>query len=149
MKILRICGPYNIRTTFKSLMTLRRYLSWVRPPIVENITKDCMYAIPYSCRRKYKGETGRPLKVRLQEHQKAVTYGEVEKSGMANHIWREKGDHCPLWDQVEIIDKEHYWKIRKLKESAHMLGHKNLLNWQSIEIYTIREPVIRSAREKQ
>ena len=25
-KIQRICGPYNIRTTFKSLTTLRRYL---------------------------------------------------------------------------------------------------------------------------
>ena len=43
------------------------------------------------------------------------------------HIWREKGDHRSLWDQVEIIDKEHHWKIRTLKESAHMLDHKNLL----------------------
>ena len=88
------------------------------------MTKDCVYAIPCSCGRKYKGETGRPLEVRLQEHQKAVTCGQVEKSDMTDHIWREKGDHCPLWDQVEIIDKEHHWKIRKLKESAHMLGQK-------------------------
>ena len=67
---------------------------------------------------------------------------------MADYIWREKGDHRPLWDQVEIIDKEQHWKIRKLKESAHMLDHKNLLSWPSIEINTIWEPVIRSAREK-
>ena len=66
--------------------------------------------------------------MRLQEHQKAITHGEVEKSGMADHIWTEKGDHRPLWDHVEIIDKEHHWKIRKLQESAHMLGHKNLLS---------------------
>ena len=57
-----------------------------------------------------------------------VTCGEVEKSGVADYIWREKGDHHPLWDQVEVIDKEHHWKICKLKESAHMLGHKNLLS---------------------
>ena len=88
------------------------------------MNKDCVYAIPCSFRRKYKGETGRPLKVRLQEHQKSVTLGEVEKSGMADHIWREKGDHCPLWDQVEILDKEHNWKIHKV----HMLGHINLLS---------------------
>ena len=112
------------------------------------MTKDCVYAIPCSCGRKYKGETGCLLKVRLQEHQKAVTRGEVEKSGVADHIWREKGDQCLLWDQVEIIDKEHHRKIHKLKESAHMLGHK-ILSQPSIEINTIWEPVIRSAREKQ
>ena len=123
----RICGPYNIRTTFKSLTTLRRYLSRVRPPTEENMTKDCVYAIPCNCGRKYKGEIGRPLKVRLQEHQKSVTRGEVGKSGVADHIWRERGDRRSLWDQVEIIDKEHHWKIRKLKESTHMLGLK--ISW--------------------
>ena len=111
------------------------------------MTKDCVYAIPCSCGRKYKGETGHLRKVRLQEHQKAVTRGEVEKSGIADHIWREKGDHCPPWDHVEIIDKEHHWKIHKLRESAHRLGHKNLLSRPSIEINTIWEPVIRSARK--
>ena len=65
--------------------------------------------------------------MRLQEYQKAVTRGEVEKSGVADHIWREKGDHRSLCDQVEIIDKEHHWKIRKLKESAHMLAPK--ISW--------------------
>ena len=73
----------------------------------------------------------------------------MEKSGVAAHIWREKGGHHTLWDQVEIIDKEHHWKIRKLKESVHMLSHKNLLSQPNIEINTIWEPVIRSAREKQ
>ena len=53
--------------------------------------------------------------MRLQEHQKALTRGEVEKSGVADHIWREKGDNSPLCSQVEIIDNEHHWKIPKLK----------------------------------
>ena len=96
-----------------------------------------------------KKEINRPLKVRLQEHQKAVTRGEVEKSGVTDHIWREKEGYCPLCDQVQIIDKEHHWKIRKLQESAHMLDHKNLLSRPSIEINTIWQPVIKSAREKQ
>ena len=70
-----------------------------------------------------------------------------KKSGVADHIWREKGEHRPLWNQFDI-DKEHHWKIRKLIESAHMLGQRNL-NRRSIEIHTIWEPVIRSATEKQ
>ena len=62
----------------------------------------------------------------------------------------EREERSPLSvGPVEIIDKEYHCKIRKLKESAHMPGHKNLLSRPSIEINTIWEPVIRSAREKQ
>ena len=45
------------------------------------------------------------LKVRLEEHQKVVCRGEVEKSGMTDHIWKEKGNHLPLQDKVKIIGK--------------------------------------------
>ena len=84
--------------------------------------KNCVYSIPCSCGKIYKGETGRPQKVRLEEHRKAVVRGEIEKSGTADHIWKEKGKHLPLWDEVEIIARAEYWRIRRLKESAHILG---------------------------
>ena len=45
------------------------------------------------------------LKIRLEEHQKAVVRGEIEKSSMADHIWKEKGNNLPLWDKVKIIDR--------------------------------------------
>ena len=48
---------------------------------------------------------GPPLEVRLEEHRKAVVRGETEKSGMADHIWKEKGNHLLLWDEVEIIER--------------------------------------------
>ena len=50
----------------------------------------------------------RPSKVWLEEHRKAVCQGEVEKSGMTDHICKEKGNHLPLWDQVEMIDREEH-----------------------------------------
>ena len=62
----------------------------------------------------YKGGTGHPLKVRLEEHRKVVVRGEIEKSGMADHIWKEKGNPLPLWDKVEIIDRAEHWRIRRL-----------------------------------
>lgn len=64
--------------------------------------------------------------IRLQKHCKAITQGEIEKSGEADHVWREQEDHCPLWDEIEIID----WEIQKLKESTYMLGHKTRLSWK-------------------
>ena len=70
--IQKICSPYDIRTIFTSGSTLQRYLFWVKPPMEFNMIKNCVYSIPCSCGKIYKGETGHPLKVRLEEHRKAV-----------------------------------------------------------------------------
>ena len=145
-RIKKICSPYDIRTVFISDSTLRRYLFWVKPPMEFNMTKNCVYSIPCSYGKIYKGETGRPLKVKLEEHRKAIVQGEIEKSGMADHIWKENGNHLPLWDKVEIIDRAEHWRIRRLKESAHMLGYNDLLSRPSIELNTIWEPIIKKAR---
>ena len=71
--------------------------------------------------------------------------GEIEKSGMVDHIWKEKGNHLPLWDE-EIIDRAEHWRITRLNESAHMLRYNDLLNRPSIEMNTIWEPIIKKAR---
>ena len=52
-------------------------------------------------------------------------------------MWKEKGNHLPLQDEVEIIDRDEHWRIRRLKESAHMLGYSDLLSRLSIEMNTI------------
>ena len=142
----KICSLYDIRTVFTSGSTLREYFFRVKPPTEFNITKNCVYSIPRSCGKIYKGETGRPLKVRLEEHREAVVRGEIEKSGMVDHIWKEKGNHLPLRDKVEIIYKAEHSQIRRLKESAHMLDYNDLLSRPSIELNTIWEPIIKKAR---
>ena len=101
-----------------------------------------MYSIPCSCGKVYKDETCCPLNVRL----KAVVQGEIEKLCMVDHIWKEKGNHLPLWDDVKIIDCKEHWRIRHLKESAYMLGYSDLLSKPSIEMNTIREPIIKKVR---
>ena len=60
----------------------------------------------------------------------------------------EKGNHLPLWDEVEIIDRAEHWRIRRLKELAHMLGYNNLLSSPNIDIKmnTIWELVIKKFR---
>ena len=85
-RIQKIRNPYDIRTVFTSGSTLRRYLFRVKPPTEFNMMKNYVYSTPCSCGKIYKGETGRPLKVRLEEHRKAVVRGEIEKSGIADHI---------------------------------------------------------------
>ena len=145
-RIQKICSPYDIRTVFTSSSTLWRDFFQVKLPMEFNMIKNCVCSIPCSCGKIYKCETGHPLKVRLEKHWKAVVRGEIEKSGMADHIWKEKGNHLPLWDKVEIIDRAEHWRIRHLKESAHMLGYNDLLSRPSIELNTIWELIIKKAR---
>ena len=68
---------------------------------------------------------------------------------MVDHIWKEKGNHLPLWDEVEIIDRAEHWKIRRLKESACMLSYNDLLSRPSIEMNTMWEPIIKKVRFKK
>ena len=144
-RIQKTCSPYDIRTVFSSGLTFQRYLFQVKPAMEFSMIKNCVYSIPCSCGKIYKGKMSRPLKARLDEHRKAVVWGEIEKSGIADHIWKEKGNHLPLWDEVEIIDRAEHW-IRRLKESAHILGYNDLLSRPSIEMNTIWEPIIKKVR---
>ena len=68
---------------------------------------------------------------------------------MADHIGKEKGYHLPLWNEVEIINREEHWRIRCLKESAHMLSYSDLLSRPSIEMNTIWESIIKKVRLKK
>ena len=96
-----------------------------------------------------KARNSRPLKVRLEEHRKAVIRGEIEKSGMTDHIWKEKRDHLLFWDEAEIIERAEHWRIRRPKESVHMLGYNDQLSRPSIEMNTIWEPIIKKVRWKK
>ena len=68
---------------------------------------------------------------------------------MADHIWKEKGNHLPLWDEVEITDRAEHWRIRRLKESAHILGYNDLLSRPSIDMTTIWERIIKNRLDKK
>jgi len=89
-----------------------------------------------------------PLESSGRRARKAVCKSETNKSGIADHVLREKGNHLPLWNEVEIIDHEEHWKIRKLKESAHMLGKNNCLSNPSIEMDSIWKPFIMKDRQQ-
>ena len=68
------------------------------------------------------------------------------KVGYSRPYMERKGNHLPLWDKVKIIDRAEHWRIRRLKESAHMWGYNNLLRRSSIELNTIWELIIKKAK---
>ena len=74
------------------------------------MTRNCAYSILSSYVKVNKSDSCCLSKVRLDEHQKAVVHGEIENRDMADHIWKEKGNNLPLWDEVGIIDRKEYWR---------------------------------------
>ena len=119
-KIQKICCPYSMKTIFRSSWPLRKYLFRVTLPTEDNMIKNCIYSIPCSCGSVYEGEIYCPVKVKLEEHRKAV----VRKVRMIIYE-KKKRKHLHLWNKC-------------LKEVAHVTGHSGT----SIEINTIWKPII-------
>ena len=112
-RIQKICSPYDIRSVFTSGSTLKKYLFWVKPPTEFNMIKNCVYSIPCSYGKIYKGETGRPLKVRLEEHWKAPA--PLSKRGRSDLLPKN-------WGAFWRGECQQSWKIFAAANSSHLQG---------------------------
>ena len=112
--IRRILGPLDIRVAaFCPHSTLRRQL--VSP---KDQRTGVVYQIPCSeCPKVYVGQSGRTLKHRLSEHQRALQKGDVTASALAEHVW--STDHQVNLSKAEVIDSHPSVTTRCLLELAH------------------------------
>jgi predicted GIY-YIG superfamily endonuclease len=72
-----------------------------RPERDPQQTAQCVYIISCECGRRYIGETGRPLAVRLRGHRHNLKEGLLEKSKLAQHVYEE--GHIVGWDEARIF----------------------------------------------
>ena len=56
------------------------------------------------------GETRIPLHIRVNEHKRNTTNGEIDKFKIVEHSWEQK--HTFQWDKASIISKEDYSRIK-------------------------------------
>ena len=104
--IRRVCRRFNIKTAFKSGMTLRAQLSRAKDKL------------PTSCGKVYIGEMTRRLEQRISEHQDACRKGEEKKSAVAEHAWKE---HHPIrWQETSVIDRASRFGELRVKEALHI-----------------------------
>jgi hypothetical protein len=88
-KFKRIGNRYYSRTIFKTQHPLMRSLMKTRPEGGPQQTAQCIYSIPYKCGRRYIGERGRPLAMRLCEHRHSLREGLLEKPKLVQHASEE------------------------------------------------------------
>ncbi|XP_023314008.1 uncharacterized protein LOC111693520 [Trichogramma pretiosum] len=137
-----MCLP-AVNTFFdRCLNTLKKYNIKVIPlqdrsmaPIIK-LGKDCVEpmdtaGVVYqlqcnSCDTRYVGESKRPLKTRIKEHERACK-SKNHDSVVALHTLRNPG-HDMRWDQVRILDRETKYWPRMISEMIHINNQRNVLN---------------------
>jgi hypothetical protein len=79
---------FNDRAIFKTKHTICGTSMRTGPVRDGQQTKQCVYNIPCDCGKYYIGETGRPLEVCIKEHKYNLTQGLLEKSKLAQHVYK-------------------------------------------------------------
>jgi hypothetical protein len=131
-KFRRIGNRYNLKIVFKTNHTLRRSIVKSRPDLDPLKIRHCIYSIPCECGRCYIGETGRPLGVRLKEHQLNLKQGLLQNSKLTQHAYE---GHCIGWKRVLQVEPSVIW--RKYKESTHMTCSTEPISQPSVGISPI------------
>jgi hypothetical protein len=94
-----------------------------------------VYNIPCEC-----GETWRPLEVRIKEQKYNLTQDLLEKSKVAQYVYKE--DHEICYNEAKVLQIEPNTSYRKYKESAHMSLLDHPVSQPSLDISPIWPPVI-------
>jgi hypothetical protein len=78
------------------------------------------------CQKKYIGDTGRELPVRVKEHQTACVKLQAQKLAIAEHVCLNisNNDHEILWSESKVVAKEDHKAVRRFKE-AIIINHHN------------------------
>ena len=114
---MRACG---VQVHVRPLTKLRNLLVRPKDPTPPTEQAGVVYRLKCdSCDSKYVGETGRKLIVRAKEHR-------CREGPMKNHL--QTHGHTLDPSQAKILDREHQWVRRGIKEAIHIHLEKPDLN---------------------
>jgi predicted GIY-YIG superfamily endonuclease len=109
-------------------------------------TKQCVYRTPCDCGRCYIGETSTPLEVHFKEHKYNLTQGLLQKSKVAQHVYKEGHKIC--WNEAKVLQFEPNTTYRKCNESSHMSLIDHPMSQPSLGMSPIWTPIITAEVQK-
>jgi hypothetical protein len=120
-RIGNILRKFQIRTIFSPHVQIKHLLKTVKdrtPLQVEGV-----YRIPcQTCGKNYIGETGRSVKTRLEEHERAIRLGQSTKSAVAEHAAL---GHTIDLKEAKIVAKVKGFKQRLVREAIEISKEEN------------------------
>ncbi len=126
--LARVYKSYGIQTCIKPTTTLRQELVSPKDKVLKQDVIGAIYMILCEdnyCSDFYIGETERRLKTRFQEHTRPSS---VPTSDVAEHIHLEAPGHQVNIESVKVLDKDHRYFERGVKESIYIRAHQPTLN---------------------
>ena len=122
-KLSRIFSPFSIKIAHKPSNKIVSSISKLKDPIATFDKSSIIYQIPCkNCPNSYIGESGRELKIRLNEHKKDVSQYNM-RSLVAQHVL--ENGHQMDWENTKVLNIQKNIKSRRVLESLYSKKHKS------------------------
>ena len=126
-KLRRVFGQYRIPVSFKPTNTLRQKLVHPKDKSPKDRQSNVVYAIQCKdtdCVDSYIGETKQTLNKRMYQHRRPSTGA----GDSAVYLHQNAKDHSFVNEDVVILDREHRWYERGVKEAIYVNVEQPSLN---------------------
>ena len=106
---------FGINIVSRPNRKLRNILVHPKDPLREVERQGVVYSIPFVDNSHYVGETGRLLHERIREHKRDTELARVDKSPVAEHVW--KNEVQAEFGSCTILAQENNWYRRRVLEA--------------------------------
>ena len=125
--VTRISANIDVKVYMRPTSMIRSILSHPKDRVPDDEKSDVIYKISCGdCDASYVGQTGRALKTRLTEHQKAVRNADFSSSALAQHAW--DNSHRIDWTSICVLGSEPRLPSRLSREAIHIRRQSTPLN---------------------
>nr|CAH8854158.1 unnamed protein product [Trichobilharzia regenti] len=119
-----ILKPFDIDIAHKPVKSLYSILCKPKDPTEKGDKIKTIYKInSVNCNRHYIGQSGCPLRIRIQEHKSAVKRHDIN---FFTSMHTENYGHQFDWDNVEILDRRNTKSARQFLEAWY--SNENAIN---------------------
>ena len=127
-KLNSILSRNSYKVIEKPCNKLSKYIKLDKDNVDKFEKSDAVYKVNCAdCKMSYIGQTGRQLRLRINEHKRSVKNGNTT-SALAEHtnLYKHKID----FNKVNIVDQENYKNKRLFSEMLHIYSTNNNMNRQ-------------------
>ena len=137
-KLSKIFKTYNIQCRFIPNKKIKNILRTPKDRL--GLRMPGVYRISCECGACYIGQTGRTVQCRQKEHIRALKYGYVEKSTVAEHAIEQK--HEILFEDTKVLHTEDRIHDRIVLESIEIELNENKMNKDNCFVLSNRWKVL-------
>ena len=143
-RIGRIIRGARIGIAYNPRRTILDVISKLKDPIPTGDKSGIVYHSSFKdCDQFYIGETGRNLKQRLDEHDRAIRLGKMTQSAIACHCLQ--SGHKFDFDGTRGLDTTSNKRHRLILEARHMKSQDGGLTGETVDIPTQCTPLMQMA----